>query len=571
MTIQGSFSGRGASPSVVPFSAGNRVGQAVVVLGDDDARVRVLGLSSVHTLHPGVEGRHVLGPSVREELVPTLHFVDRPFKGGGRLLHVGHDGQEHVGDAVERRELDDLGVDHEQAQLVRRPPVEEREQHHVEADALARAGRARDDDVRHAREVRVHGVSENVAPEHDGQGHVERLETGVLDEIPQQDLDPPVVRELEPDAVLAGDGGHDAHLPRKSQGEVVGEPGDFRDLRPCRWRHLVGRHGGAWENVLDLALDPVVRQGLDERVGVGEQLLAVDGQARVDLLRDEEVHARKLERRGGTRPIDEGLLFLQRGRRIDDGRRGGLARPAGLQRRRLDLEGARVGVVRRGREGGWIESIESQCDLGRGLRGGPSRLHGLHDDRFCRLRRLGHDGRSARLATAGRAARLHDGLGQSVVCVERQRGNDRLVGRRSVDMRLAGEASNVLALSFDRPGLPPRIANCAGALGGPGCRPRREVGAHPGERDKREGRTANENQAEAREPDEERPGRGEERATELPEELSYETARGVCPECHSAGGTHLDERGRDHGHQQVARAPPRRCRALATPHEGDAD
>ena len=88
-------------------------------------------------------------------------------------------------DAIEGRELDDLRVDHEEAQLVGRSPVEDRQEHHVEPDALAGARRARDDDVRHARQVRVDGVAEDVAPEHDRERHVERLEAPVLDEVAQ--------------------------------------------------------------------------------------------------------------------------------------------------------------------------------------------------------------------------------------------------------------------------------------------------------------------------------------------------------------------------------------------------
>ena len=74
---------------------------------------------------PAVVGGDVLRARVGEQLVAALHLVDRPLQRVRRLLHVGDDRQEHVRDAVEGRELDDLGIDHQQAQLVGRAPEEQ--------------------------------------------------------------------------------------------------------------------------------------------------------------------------------------------------------------------------------------------------------------------------------------------------------------------------------------------------------------------------------------------------------------------------------------------------------------
>ena len=98
---------------VAPLLGRDLVGQAVVVLRDDDLRVRVLRLAARDALDPRVVRGDVLRARVGEELVAALHLVDRPLERRRRLLHVGDDRQQHVRDAIEGRELDDLRIDHE--------------------------------------------------------------------------------------------------------------------------------------------------------------------------------------------------------------------------------------------------------------------------------------------------------------------------------------------------------------------------------------------------------------------------------------------------------------------------
>ena len=134
MTIHGSFSGSGASPSSLPFSArdrrrASRCGPCATTTFAFGFFASPRATRSTQALYV----RDVLRAGVGEELVAPLHLVDGPLERGRRLLHVGDDRQEHVRDAVEGRELDDLRVDHEQPQLVGRPAVEERQEHHVEA------------------------------------------------------------------------------------------------------------------------------------------------------------------------------------------------------------------------------------------------------------------------------------------------------------------------------------------------------------------------------------------------------------------------------------------------------
>ena len=83
------------------------------------------------------------------QLVAPLHLADAPVQRVGRLLHVGDDRREQVRDALVDRQLEHLRVDQDQAHVARLGLVEQRQDHRVDADRLARAGGAGDQQVRH--------------------------------------------------------------------------------------------------------------------------------------------------------------------------------------------------------------------------------------------------------------------------------------------------------------------------------------------------------------------------------------------------------------------------------------
>ena len=59
-------------------------------------------------------------PDLGQQVVTALHLVHGPGQGVGGLLGVGDDGGEQVRQAVVLAELDPLGVDQDQANLVGR-------------------------------------------------------------------------------------------------------------------------------------------------------------------------------------------------------------------------------------------------------------------------------------------------------------------------------------------------------------------------------------------------------------------------------------------------------------------
>ena len=298
ITIIGRISGSSCSPSGSSSRTRQDLLEAVVVASDDRLAERVLDLAREDALHPAVVRADVLRAGVGEELVAALHLVDGPLERVRRLLHVGDDRQEHVRDAVERRELDDLRIDHEQAQLLGRAPEEERREHHVETDALAGAGRAGDDRVRHAREIGVDGVADDVATEHDGERHVERLEAAILDEVAQvhrrrasrsgarsrSGSCPGSARRCGPSCASASARSSASAATLLTFVPATGETSNVVTIGPGRISSTLPRH-------------LVVGERLHEQLGVRAELRLVEHRADVRRRRDEHVERRQLEGR----------------------------------------------------------------------------------------------------------------------------------------------------------------------------------------------------------------------------------------------------------------------------------
>jgi hypothetical protein len=93
--------------------------------------------------------RDVAAAGLREQLVPLVHLGARPLQDRRGLGHLGDDRAHQVRDVLELAHLDHLGVDQHQLQLVGLLGVEEAHDDRVHAHALARAGRAGDEHVRH--------------------------------------------------------------------------------------------------------------------------------------------------------------------------------------------------------------------------------------------------------------------------------------------------------------------------------------------------------------------------------------------------------------------------------------
>ena len=119
--------------------------------------------------HAGVEAVDVADADLGHLLVAVLHLAHRPFQRDDGLLGVGDDGRQQVRDAVVDRQFQHLGVDHDEPALLRLQPVEQRQDHGVDGDRLARAGGAGDEQVRHAGEIDDDRLAADRLAERDGE------------------------------------------------------------------------------------------------------------------------------------------------------------------------------------------------------------------------------------------------------------------------------------------------------------------------------------------------------------------------------------------------------------------
>ena len=98
-------------------------------------------------------------------LVALFHLPYRPLQRDNRLFWIGHDRRQQVWNAVIDRQLEHLGIHHDQAALIRPQPIQQAEDHGVDRDRFTGPGRACDQQMRHAREIDDDGVAADVLAE----------------------------------------------------------------------------------------------------------------------------------------------------------------------------------------------------------------------------------------------------------------------------------------------------------------------------------------------------------------------------------------------------------------------
>ena len=162
-----------------------------------------------------------------ERLVALLHLAHRPAQRVRGLLRIDDDRRQQVRDVLVHPELEALGIDHDHPHIVGRRAVEDARQHRVDADRLAGAGRAGDEQVRHRREVGDVRLAVNRLAERERQLR-RRAAVGLgLEQLAQRDLLAVAVRNLDADGRLAGNAVDQHRLGLHRQAEVVGEAGDL--------------------------------------------------------------------------------------------------------------------------------------------------------------------------------------------------------------------------------------------------------------------------------------------------------------------------------------------------------
>ncbi len=166
----------------------------------------------------GVEAVDVAHADLRHLPVAVLHLAHGPFQRDDGLLRIGDDGRQQVRDAVIDREFQHLRIDHDQAALLGRQPVEQRQDHGVDGDRLARAGGAGDQQMRHLGEIGDHGLAADGLAEAERQLALGLLEVLRRQQFAQIDGLALLVGQFDADGVAAGHDGDAGGRPRSSSG-----------------------------------------------------------------------------------------------------------------------------------------------------------------------------------------------------------------------------------------------------------------------------------------------------------------------------------------------------------------
>ena len=305
----------------------------------------------------GVKPLDIADAEFRHFLVAVLHFADRPFQRDDRLLRVGHDRCQQMRDAVIDRQFQHFRIDHDEAALLRLQPVEQRQDHGVDGNRLARAGRAGDEQMRHACEIDDDRLAADRLAKRDREPVFGFLEILGAEQFAQIDGLAALVRQFDADGVAPLNHGDAGREGRHGAGDIVGETDDSRGFDAGRRLELIERDHRTWPHMNDLALDAEILEHAFEQPGVlAERVLGHHVRRRISRLgenmqrRKKIVLPRQPVENGGLRLLERARSRFQGGRcRRDDAARRiefnpcfcAGADPARLPRRRGRI-GARV-------------------------------------------------------------------------------------------------------------------------------------------------------------------------------------------------------------------------------------
>ena len=229
-------------------------------------------------------------------MVAVFHLAHGPFQRDDGLLRIGDDGRQQMRNAVIDGELEHLRIDHDQAALFRRQPVEQRQDHRVDGDRLARAGGAGDQQMRHLGEIGDDRLAADRLAERHGKLGLAGLEVTGADQFAEIDGLAALVRQFDADDVAAGHDGDAGGDRAHRAGDIVGKADDAGGLDAGRRLQFIERDDGAGADMDDLALDAEILQHAFEHAGILFQRVGRQGRVAHDILRfGEEMQRRQNE------------------------------------------------------------------------------------------------------------------------------------------------------------------------------------------------------------------------------------------------------------------------------------
>ena len=171
----------------------------------------------------GIEACQVASVEFAHQPIATFHLAHTPVQGIGREFHVGDHRREQVRNALVDRELQHLGIDQNQANLVGRAVIEQAQQHGIHANRLPRAGGTRHQQVGHLGQVDHSGCTGYVLAQCHGQGGTAVLEGRRANDLRKSNGLTSGIGQLQPHQALARNGLHHSNRgQRQCAGQVFG-------------------------------------------------------------------------------------------------------------------------------------------------------------------------------------------------------------------------------------------------------------------------------------------------------------------------------------------------------------
>ena len=224
-----------------------------VIAGLDPASQRLpLGLGGLHLL---VVIGEIADGRRRHHPVALFHLLDRPFQRADRLGRLGHHWRQEMGNIVIGAEFQHLRIDHDHLALVGRQPVEQRQDHAVQADRFTRTGGTRDQQMRHRREIGDHRITGDILAQDDRQLAGLFGETVAADHFMQHHHFAIGVGQFDAHHGAAGNGGDARRQRRHVAGDILGQLDHAAGLDARRRFQLVHRDHRARADRVDRALD----------------------------------------------------------------------------------------------------------------------------------------------------------------------------------------------------------------------------------------------------------------------------------------------------------------------------
>ena len=191
-------------------------------------------------------------------------------------------------------ELHNLRIDHHKPELIRRKPVQERRDDGVDADRFARTGAARDEQVRHFREVGDDGVAVNVFAERERNPSLGVPPLIGLKQVPDDHHRFDRIRNFDADGAFAGHRGQNVNALGLERGsDIVVQRSDLFKLHSRRGMQFVSRDRRTLGDIAERNFNLELRECLLHQPRIGHQFLLRLGRLQRQVRVLEKIHCRQ--------------------------------------------------------------------------------------------------------------------------------------------------------------------------------------------------------------------------------------------------------------------------------------